>query len=156
MPCRLGDRGRGAARVPGGRWVHRRQAVLMGRRIRGRPPEGTASPEAGPGDRGRVKADERDPLADRGTVVVVAFAVGVAAMTQTMVVPLLGELPRLLHAGVAGTSWVVTAASLGGAVTSPVIGRLGDLYGKRRLMVIVLGLVAAGSLLCAVADSLAP
>lgn len=128
----------------------------MRRRVRARPPEGTASAEAGPGDRGRVNAGERDPIADRGVVVVVAFAVGVAAMTQTMVVPLLGELPRLLHAGVAGTSWVVTAASLGGAVTSPVIGRLGDLYGKRRLMVIVLGLVAAGSLLCAVADSLAP
>jgi MFS family permease len=102
------------------------------------------------------KAGERGPLAERGIVVVIAVAVGVAAMTQTMVVPLLGELPRLLHAGVAGTSWVVTAASLVGAVTSPVIGRLGDLYGKRRLMLIVLGLVTLGSLLCAVTDSLAP
>ncbi|WP_206440262.1 MFS transporter [Streptomyces scabichelini] len=42
---------------------------------------------------------------------------------------------------------------LGGAVTSPVTGRLGDLYGKRRLVLIVLGLVTLGSL---VADSLTP
>ncbi|MGW2328135.1 MFS transporter [Streptomyces sp. NPDC001700] len=112
----------------------------------------TAPPPTEPGQTGAPDP----PDTGRGTVVVVAFTVGVAAMTQTMVVPLLGELPRLLDAGVAGTSWVVTAASLGGAVTSPVVGRLGDLYGKRRLMLIVLGLVTLGSLLCATADSLAP
>lgn len=125
----------------------------MRRRDRALTPEGTALSEdvmwrkAGPPE---------DPSAERRIVVVVAFAAGVAAMTQTMVVPLLGELPKLLHAGVAGTSWVVTAASLGGAVTSPVIGRLGDLYGKRQLMLVVLGLVTLGSLLCAAADSLGP
>jgi MFS family permease len=98
----------------------------------------------------------RPAHSERAIVVVVAVAAGVAAMTQTLVVPLLGELPRLLDAGTAGTSWVVTAALLSGAVTSPIVGRLGDLYGKRRLVMIVLGLVAVGSLLCAVADSLPP
>ncbi|MCA1223530.1 MFS transporter, partial [Streptomyces sp. 8L] len=96
------------------------------------------------------------PPGERGIVVVVALAAGVAAMAQTTVVPLLGELPGLLHAGAAGTSWIVTATLLGGAVTSPVVGRLGDLYGKRRLVLTVLVLVTAGSVLCAVSDSLAP
>ncbi|MFD9702435.1 MFS transporter [Lentzea sp. NPDC059081] len=94
--------------------------------------------------------------AERAVVAVVAVAAGVAAMNQTLVVPLLGALPTVLGAGVAGTSWVVTAALLSGAVTSPVVGRLGDLYGKKRLVLVVLGLVTAGSLLCAVAGSLAP
>ncbi len=94
--------------------------------------------------------------AGKAVVAVVAVAAGVAAMNQTLVVPLLGTLPTLLGAGVAGTSWVVTAALLSGAVTSPVIGRLGDLYGKKRLVLVVLGLVTAGSLLCAVSSSLTP
>jgi MFS family permease len=92
--------------------------------------------------------------AERAVVVVVAVAAGVAAMTQTLVVPLLGELPRLLDAGTAGTSWVVTAAVVSGAITSPVVGRLADLHGKRRLLLVVLGLLALGSLLCATAYSL--
>ncbi|WP_020673274.1 MFS transporter [Amycolatopsis nigrescens] len=100
--------------------------------------------------------ETRPARSERAIVVVVAVAAGVAAMTQTLVVPLLGELPRLLGADTADTSWAVTAALLGGAVTSPVIGRLGDLYGKRRLLLIVLGLLSAGSVLCAVADSLLP
>ncbi|MEV1065518.1 MFS transporter [Streptomyces sp. NPDC050263] len=104
----------------------------------------------------RPKAQPLAPFTERGTVVVVASAAGIAAMAQTTMVPLLGELPRLLHSGVTGTSWVVTATLLGGAVTSPVVGRLGDLYGKRRLMLCVLGVVTLGSLLCAVADSVPP
>ncbi|WP_156758564.1 MFS transporter [Actinokineospora pegani] len=93
---------------------------------------------------------------ERAVVVVVAVAAGIAAMSQTLVVPLLGDLPALLGAGPAATSWVVTAALLSGAVTSPVIGRLGDLHGKRLVLLVVLGLVTLGSLLCAVSWSLAP
>jgi MFS family permease len=89
-------------------------------------------------------------------VAVIAIAAGVSAMNQTLVVPLLAGLPVLLHSDVAGTSWVVTVALLAGAVTSPVVGRLGDLYGKKRLVLIVLALVTLGSVLCAVADRLAP
>ncbi|GAA4791766.1 MFS transporter [Streptomyces ziwulingensis] len=113
-------------------------------------------PRAGLSDAARAGVRPLTPAAERRAVAVVALAAGVAAMAQTMVVPLLGELPELLHTGAAGTSWVVTATLLGGAVTSPVVGRLGDLYGKRRLMLSVLGALTLGSLLCAVADSLAP
>lgn len=91
---------------------------------------------------------------ERSLVAIVALAAGVASMTQTLVVPLLGALPRQLDAGTAGVSWVVTASLLCGAVTSPTVGRLADLYGKRLLLLIVLGLLSAGSLLCAMADSL--
>lgn len=96
----------------------------------------------------------RPAPAEGAVVAVIAVAAGVAAMNQTLVVPLLGALPTLLHASVSGTSWVVTAALVAGAVTSPVAGRLGDLYGKKRLVLIVLALVTLGSLLCAVSDSL--
>jgi MFS family permease len=70
-------------------------------------------------------------------------------------VPLLPELPALLHTSLGTTSWCLTAALLSAAVSTPVAGRAGDLYGKRLMLAVSLGLLAAGSLLCGSADSVA-
>ncbi|MFE5326474.1 MFS transporter [Embleya sp. NPDC056575] len=75
---------------------------------------------------------------------------------QTLVVPLLPNLPRMLDTSPADASWVVTATLLSGAVCTPVMGRLGDMFGKRRILVVSLGLMVAGSVLCALSDSLLP
>ncbi|MFB7721358.1 MFS transporter [Nocardia sp. NPDC056100] len=80
----------------------------------------------------------------------------IAAVMQTLAVPLLGELPALLHTSGSNASWVVTATLLAAAVTTPVAGRLGDLYGKRRMLLISTVPLIAGSVLCAVAGSVAP
>ena len=64
-----------------------------------------------------------------GLVGVLAFTGIVAALMQTLVVPLIGDLPRLLDTTASNASWVITATLLAGAVATPVTGRLGDLYG---------------------------
>ncbi|SEG99954.1 Major Facilitator Superfamily protein [Nonomuraea solani] len=87
--------------------------------------------------------------------VLAGSGIGVALM-QTLVIPLIPDLPRLLHTSPANASWVLTATLLAGAVATPVAGRLGDLYGKRRLLVISTIALVAGSLVCALSDSLAP
>jgi MFS family permease len=51
-------------------------------------------------------------------------------------------------------SWVVTVTLLASAVSNPVSGRLGDMYGKRRMLLISLGLLVAGSAICALSGSL--
>jgi MFS family permease len=89
-------------------------------------------------------------------VTVLAFAGIVVAVMQTLVVPLVPELPTLLHSSAADASWVITATLLAGAVATPVMGRLGDMYGKRRILLVSLGLLLAGSLLCAFTSSLVP
>ncbi|GAA4095930.1 MFS transporter [Actinomadura miaoliensis] len=91
-----------------------------------------------------------------GIVSVLAVAGIVASLMQTLVVPLIGELPHILHTSPANASWVVTATLLAGAVTTPVIGRLGDLYGKRRILLACSVPLIAGSVVCALAGSLAP
>lgn len=91
-----------------------------------------------------------------GIVAVLAVAGIVGALMQTLVVPLLGELPQLLHTTASNASWVVTATLLAAAVTIPAIGRLGDLYGKRRMLLVCTAPLVAGSVLCAVAGSAAP
>ncbi|MFF4192928.1 MFS transporter [Nonomuraea sp. NPDC001831] len=91
-----------------------------------------------------------------GIVSVMAVAGIVASLTQTLVVPLIGELPRLLRSTASDASWVITATLLAGAVATPVTGRLGDLYGKRRMMLVCTAPLIAGSVICSLAGSLGP
>ncbi|MEU3184791.1 MFS transporter [Streptomyces sp. NPDC006923] len=92
-----------------------------------------------------------------GVIVGVLAAAGITvSVMQTLVVPLIPDLPQLLHTSASNASWAITATLLGGAVATPVVGRLGDLYGKRRMLLISTVLLVVGSLVCAPADSLAP
>ncbi len=87
---------------------------------------------------------------------VLAFAGIVASLTQTLVMPLLGQLPEILSTEPSNATWVVTASLLASAVTTPVAGRLGDLFGKRPVLVGSVVPLAIGSVLCAVSSSLWP
>ncbi|MCG5220862.1 MFS transporter [Streptosporangium sp. KLBMP 9127] len=91
-----------------------------------------------------------------GIVTVMAVAGIVASLTQTLVVPLIGELPAILHTSASNASWVITVTLLAGAVTTPVMGRLGDLYGKRRMMLVCSVPLILGCVICALAGSLTP
>ena len=94
----------------------------------------------------------------RPNLVVVVLALGgiVVSLMQTLVIPLIPELPGLLHAEPGDTAWVITVTLLASAVATPVVGRLGDMYGKRRMLLISLVLLVAGSTVAALADSLVP
>ncbi|MEU1106175.1 MFS transporter [Streptomyces tibetensis] len=96
-----------------------------------------------------------NPLRERLTVPVLAFGGILMAVMQTVVVPLLPDLPRLTGASAGAVSWMVTATLLSGAVLTPVLGRAGDMYGKRRVLMAALGLMTAGSVLCALTSDIA-
>ncbi|MBI0298928.1 MFS transporter [Streptomyces sp. PRKS01-29] len=89
-----------------------------------------------------------------GFVAVLAFCGIAVSVMQTLVVPLVTELPQLLHTTSSNASWVVTATLLAGAVSTPVMGRLGDMFGKRRMLMVALALMVIGSLTCAVTSDL--
>lgn len=87
-----------------------------------------------------------------------ALVIGVLAscglavsLMQTLVVPLLPQFPRLLDSSISTVAWLVTATLVAGAVCAPVLGRLGDMYGKRRMLLVALGFVTVGSVLGALA-----
>lgn len=105
-------------------------------------------------------ADEPDHTETRprpALVVAVLSSVGlVASLCMTLVVPLVPQLPQLLSTSTATASWVITATLLAGAVATPIAGRLGDMIGKRQVLVATLGLLVAGSVLCAVTNDLVP
>ncbi|TDD51633.1 MFS transporter [Saccharopolyspora elongata] len=89
-------------------------------------------------------------------VAVLAFGGIVVSLMQTLVIPLIPVLPALLGASASDAAWAITATLLAGAVATPVVGRLGDMYGKRRMLLISLVLLVAGSAVCGLSDSLAP
>lgn len=89
-------------------------------------------------------------------VAVLAFAGIVVALMQTLVIPLIPQLPALLDTSASNTAWVVTATLLAGAVAVPVMGRLGDMYGKRRLLLLGLALLVTGSIIGALSSSIVP
>lgn len=91
----------------------------------------------------------------RLAVAIIALAAFSSALMQTLVVPLLVEFPRLLGADPTTVSWLVTAMLLSGAVSNVVFGRLGDMHGKRRIMLVCLSFLVAGSLLGACTDDVA-
>jgi EmrB/QacA subfamily drug resistance transporter len=76
------------------------------------------------------------------------------ALMQTMVAPALPVLQREYHTSPAGVTWVLTIYLLVASVATPLLGRLGDMFGKDRMLMIVLTATGAGTVLCAVAGSL--
>ncbi|MFE4593307.1 MFS transporter [Streptomyces laurentii] len=96
------------------------------------------------------------PRGGGGIVGVLALAGIVAALMQTLVVPLIGDLPTLLHTSASNASWVITATLLAAAVATPVAGRLGDMFGKRRLLLASTAPLVVGSVVCALSSAVVP
>lgn len=95
---------------------------------------------------------------DRGERVLVAglsVVVLTVAILQTAVVPVLGVIAEQLGTSMVAVSWAVTANLLAAAAATPVLGRLADLYRKKRVLLAVLIVVLIGSVLAATTTSLA-
>lgn len=92
-----------------------------------------------------------------GVLIAVLAAAGISvSLTQTLMVPLIPELPALLNTSPANASWTITVTLLTAAVATPVFGRLGDMYGPKPMLMICAGTMAFGSFLAAVSSSLVP
>lgn len=90
------------------------------------------------------------------TLLVLVLGMGglLVYLQQSVVLPLVPILPSMVDASAADVSWVVTATLLVGATATPVAARLGDMYGKRRLLLACLACLVAGSILCAASTGL--
>jgi EmrB/QacA subfamily drug resistance transporter len=89
------------------------------------------------------------------TLAVLALAALAYALLQTMVAPALPEIQHELGATPTTVTWVLTVYLLSASVATPILGRLGDIFGKKRTLVAVLILFALGSLIAALSNSLA-
>src|SRR5438477_11637023 len=67
---------------------------------------------------------------------VLALGGGAYALLQSLVVPALPVLQHELHTSPSGVAWVFTAYLLTASVSTPIAGRLGDMFGKKRVLVV--------------------
>ncbi|MDI1462611.1 MFS transporter [Catellatospora sp. KI3] len=90
------------------------------------------------------------------TLVVLFLSLGglAFAVLQSLVAPALPIIAQDLHSSTGDISWVLTAYLLSASVLTPILGRLGDMVGKRKMMLVVLVLLAAGTLLAALSTTL--
>jgi len=86
--------------------------------------------------------------------VVLATSVSAYALLQSLVIPVLPSIQRGLHTSQNTVTWVLTAYLLSASIFTPIVGRLGDMWGKQKMFVAALGVLVAGCVLSAVATSM--
>jgi EmrB/QacA subfamily drug resistance transporter len=88
------------------------------------------------------------------TFSLLAAAAVAYALLQSLVAPALLTIQEDLHTTTAGAAWILTAYLLSASVVTPIAGRLGDMYGKKLVMVVVLVVLALGTALAGLATSI--
>ena len=107
------------------------------------PPEVTHAQHAGPLDHATVRA----------IVAGIMLAMFLSALEQTIVAPALPAIGKSLG-DIDDLSWVVTAYLLAVTATTPLFGKLSDIYGRRRVLLWAIGIFIAGSVACALAQNI--
>jgi EmrB/QacA subfamily drug resistance transporter len=99
------------------------------------------------------------PTTERARPTLVLLVLGLAAlaysMLSSMVVPALPTIQHAVGTTETGVAWLLTGYLLSASVGTSILGRLGDMYGKEKLLLVTLVVLAAGTLLAALANSLA-
>ncbi len=94
-------------------------------------------------------------MPSQGAIVAVLAAAGLCSSFMfTLMVPIQSKLPELLDASRDDTAWVVTSTLLAAAVITPIAGRLGDMYGKRRIILALVAVMIAGSVIAALSPGI--
>jgi MFS family permease len=88
------------------------------------------------------------------TSAVLMVSVGSFSLLQSLVVPVLGQLERDFDTSQTTVTWVLTAYLLSASVCTPLLGRLGDVAGKKRMLVLTLVALSLGSLMAALSGSI--
>jgi EmrB/QacA subfamily drug resistance transporter len=90
------------------------------------------------------------------TFAVLAVAAASYSLMQSLVAPALPEIQHDLHTTANAAAWILTAYLLSASITTPILGRLGDMFGKERVLIFAIAALAVGTVLCAISSSIAP
>jgi MFS family permease len=63
---------------------------------------------------------------------------------ETMFIPAIPDLIKDFHVSYSMSSWILTAHLITGAVMTPIAGKLSDIYGKKRILLIIMIIYAIG------------
>ncbi len=89
----------------------------------------------------------------KATFAVLLLGVSAYALLQSLVTPILPTIQHDLHTSQSTVTWVLTAYLLSASIFTPILGRVGDMVGKERMLVVTLGALALGSVMAGLAHS---
>ena len=90
----------------------------------------------------------------RTTFAVLTVAVSSFALLQSLIVPVLARIQVEYDTDQSTVTWVLTAYLLSASIATPLLGRVGDAVGKKRMLVVTMSALALGSLMAALAPSI--
>ena len=94
-------------------------------------------------------APGRSQRRSRTIIAVLAICGMTVSLQQTLVVPLLPDFPKILNSTTTNVGWLVTITLLTGSVATPIVTKLADMFGKRRMMLVCLAAMVIGSAVAA-------
>jgi EmrB/QacA subfamily drug resistance transporter len=100
------------------------------------------------------KGEKQAERSSAGILAVLSIAALAYAVLSSAVIPALPTIRASLHSSETGVTWLLTGFLLSASVGTAIIGKLGDLYGKKRLLVWTLLILTAGTLLAGLSGSL--
>ena len=92
------------------------------------------------------------PLASPWLTLAILSSLGIIAMVaETMILPAIPDIIHELSISYENSSWILASILVTGAVVTPIAGKLSDVYGKKRILLVLLGVYIAGLLVGSVA-----
>jgi MFS family permease len=90
----------------------------------------------------------------RLTFAVLSVSAMAFSILQSLIIPAIPDLERALHSSADAVAWLLTGYLISAVICTPILGRVGDMFGKARVLRIILVVLLIGTLMCAVATSL--
>jgi EmrB/QacA subfamily drug resistance transporter len=95
-----------------------------------------------------------DRAAPDRTLLILSLGTVAFALGQTLIIPAIPDIKASFGASSSAVAWLVTAYFLTASISTPIAGRLGDMFGKRKMLALSLGLLTVGCLVSALGNSL--
>lgn len=89
-------------------------------------------------------ASVRIPTYAWKTLIVLSCIAAMVMYAETMLIPAIPDLIRDFHVSYGMSSWILTAYLISGAVMTPIAGKLSDIYGKKRMLLIIMVIYGVG------------
>src|SRR5574337_1238209 len=78
------------------------------------------------------------------TLAILSLIATMVMYAETMLIPAIPDLIRDFHISYSVSSWILTTYLIAGAIMTPITGKLSDIYGRKKMLLIVMGIYAVG------------
>ncbi|MEO9307528.1 MAG: MFS transporter [Nitrososphaera sp.] len=87
---------------------------------------------------------EKIPSSAWKTLAILSLIATMVMYAETMLVPAIPDLIKDFHISYGMSSWILTTYLIAGAIMTPITGKLSDIYGRKKILLIVMGIYALG------------